>query len=103
MSRTPFRFSFLLALLASPLGGCRLDPVAIVTDDAREFFACDEVDVQYAGSYDTLGPGAAVELYEVYAECGGAATYRCEIFDEGVSSSTSCCRFGDPSCDEFAR
>lgn len=94
-----------LLLLSSLMllpAACRRDPIELVTADAQTFFACDEIDVQYAGSYDALEPDAAFELYEVFSACGGAATYRCEIFDDGVSSSTSCCRFGDPTCDELA-
>ncbi len=92
-----------LTLWALPLalGACREpDALSLVTADARAFFGCEEIEVRYAGSYAAPTPDTSVELYEVFAACGGEATYRCEIVDDGESAaSSSCCRFGDPLCD----
>lgn len=88
----------LLALMVGVLGCRQADPVDWVTADARDHFGCQDVDVQYSGLYDAPSDDRRVELYEAYATCGGAATYRCEIFDDGGGSSVSCCRYEDDSC-----
>lgn len=71
------------------------DPVAWVTADAQVHFDCDEIEVRYAGAYESTSDDRHIELYEAVAACGGVATYRCETFDDGASSSSSCCRFGE--------
>jgi hypothetical protein len=93
------RFAF-LAALAALLTGCREDPAALVASDARATFSCEGVDVRFAGTYDGPSPNTAFELYEVSTECGDQATYRCEIFDDGVTFESTCCRFGEPACGE---
>jgi hypothetical protein len=92
----------LLALALGIVGGCRdQDPARVVEEDAMAYFDCATVDVRYAGSYDALLEAQRVELYEVYSECGGAATYRCEVYDDGDFTTTTCCRFGEPACDGY--
>lgn len=91
------RFWWLISLLG--VLACRqANPSEWVAADARAHFACDDVEVQYSGLYETPTDDRRVELYEAFAECGGAATYRCEVFDDGSASSVSCCRYEDDDC-----
>ncbi len=80
------------------LAGCRIDPATLVAEDARTVFMCETIEVQYAGSYDASTPNTSIELYEASSDCGEEATYRCEIYDDGTSTDSSCCRFGEADC-----
>ncbi len=73
-------------------------PATRVAAEARDHFGCEEVDVRYAGAYETDDEAISIELYEVSSACGDEATYRCEIFDGDEGMTTACCRFGDDTC-----